>query len=90
MPEDIDIPSRPTGDSRPDITMPDGTKRTPRARLAKKIGIAERTLARKNTPTTYIGGVAYVDPDVATVAVVGEPLRRNQLPRRRARSGAAS
>lgn len=78
---DYEIPSRSTRDTRPDITMPDGRVLTPRARRAEEVGIAERTLARKNPETTYIGGVAYVDRDFSLRDIVGKLKRRNQPPK---------
>lgn len=79
-----DIPSRPTRDRRPDIVMPDGSVMTPRARLAEEIGISERTIARKNPPTVYIGNIAYISRAAGLESIVGKPIRRNTPSKRRA------
>jgi hypothetical protein len=63
--------------------LPNGRTLTPRARLAKKVKVAERTIARLNSPTTYIGGVAYVDHDATLLDIVGKLERRNQPPKKR-------
>jgi hypothetical protein len=78
-------PSRLTRDTRPDIKLPDGRTLTPRARAAKKKGIHDRTLARKNPKTTYIGGVAYVDDDETSLDLAKDLKRRCEpvKPRRR-------
>ena len=83
MSDDLNISSRPTRDSRPDITMPDGSVRTPRARLAKQVHLSERTIARLNTPTTYVGGCAYVDPAITLLDIAGKLQRRNAPPNKR-------
>lgn len=76
-------PSRPTRDTRPDITLPDGRVLTPRARLAKEIDVHERTLARGNHKTVYIAGVAYLDRTSALQDIAGKLERRKQPPKRR-------
>jgi hypothetical protein len=85
MPEPGTSTSRPTRDDRPDIRLPDGRVLTPRARAAKQVGVAERTMARRNPPTTYIGGVAYVDRD-STLADLANGLRRRNEPMKRRRN----
>ena len=83
MPEVLNIPTRQTRDTRPDITLPDGRTLTPRARLAKKVKLSERTIARLNTATTYVGGCAYVDHDATLLDIVGKLKRRNEQPKKR-------
>jgi hypothetical protein len=87
-------PGRPAGytrQSRQDIVLPDGEILTPRVKFARgDIGVSERTAARMNLPTTYIGGVAYVAKN-ASLRIVAELLvRRNQPPRRIRRAAEAA
>lgn len=77
------ITSRLTRDSRPDITLPNGRILTPRARLAKEVGVAEKTIARKNSATVYVGGVAYVDRDSALNDIAKGLRRRNEPAKKR-------
>jgi len=74
---------RPTRDTRPDITLPNGTILQPRVRIAARAGVCEKTLARMNLPTTYIGGVAYGDPDDMLKEIGASLKRKNQPPKRR-------
>ncbi len=80
---DLAIPSRPTSDDRPDITLPNGHVLTPRTRFAKELKVHPRSLARGNHKTVYIGGVAYLDRDAALLDIAGKLERRNQPPNRR-------
>ncbi len=76
-----------TRQSRQDIVLPDGETLTPRVKFANDdIGVSERTAARMNLPTTYIGGVAYVARN-ASLRVVAERVARRNQPARRTRRG---
>jgi hypothetical protein len=73
---------------RPDIQLADGSDvLTPRAKFARdELHISDRTAARMNLPTTYIGGVAHVLRK-ASLRIVAERVRqRNPEPRRRRRA----
>jgi hypothetical protein len=53
--------------------------------FADGIGVCEKTVARMNLPTTYIGNVAYV-PHNASLQVIAERVRRrNEPPKKRGR-----
>ena len=75
---DFDAPARQTRESRPDIPLPDGRTLTPRSRLAKELHIHERTLARKNVATMYVGGTAYVARESTLLALARELKPRNE------------
>lgn len=49
------------------------------------IGVCERTAARMNLPTTYVGGIAFVARDASLKIVADQLQRKNQPPKRRAR-----
>jgi hypothetical protein len=71
------------------IALPNGDHLEPRAELAGELGISDRTAARMNLPTTYIGNVAYVAHG-ASMAIIAARVRRPNQPepppkRRRAR-----
>lgn len=80
--------ARTRREDRPDIPLPNGRVLRPRFRVAEALGVDEKTLCRRTIETFRIGNLAYVDPDSATVALVGEPVRRNAPPKRRARQAA--
>jgi hypothetical protein len=68
---------------RPDITLPNGKVLRPRVRVATDLNVSERTIARMNVPTTYVGNISYIDVE-ATLKIIGDTLvRRNQPPKRR-------
>ena len=74
-----------TRQSRQDIILPDGEVLTPRAKFANNdLGVSDRTAARMNLETTYVGGVAYVLRNASLRTVAERVARRNQ-PRRTAR-----
>lgn len=75
-------------EARPSIHLPDGEVLEPRANFASELGVCDKTAARMNLPTTYVGGTAYV-ARTASLKIVAERVgRRNQPPqRRRTRSG---
>jgi hypothetical protein len=83
-------PGRPGGytrQARQDVVLPDGEVLTPRVKFANvDMGISERTVARMNLPTTYIGGVAYVPKNASLRIVAEHVVRRNQPPARRRRA----
>ncbi len=74
------------------IDLPDGDYLEPRAEFAgNTLGVSDRTAARLNLPTTYVGGLAYV-PHGASLAIIAGDVRRPRQPetptatrRRRAR-----
>jgi hypothetical protein len=53
----------------------------PRADFAKKLQVSDRTAARMNLPTTYIGNVAYIARN-ASLKIVAARVRRANPPRR--------
>jgi hypothetical protein len=75
-----------TRETRPDIPLPNGTKLKPRARVADELGVSERTIRRMNAETTFVGNVAYVNPDSVLQRIADTLKRRNQPPARRRRS----
>jgi hypothetical protein len=79
---------RLTAEDRPDIRLSDGRVLTPRARLADEIKVNERTLARRDPETVYVGGVAYVDRERTLQDIAQGLKRRNEPPKRRGRPAA--
>jgi hypothetical protein len=74
---------RPTRHTRPDIILPNGKILRPRVRIAEEAGLCEKTVARMNLPTTYVGGVAYGIPD-DMLKTIGDSLKsKNQPPKKR-------
>jgi hypothetical protein len=65
------------------IDLPDGDYLEPRSEFAAGLGVVDRTAARMNLPTTYIGGVAYVRHQKSLNDVAARVQRRNQPPRHR-------
>jgi hypothetical protein len=62
------------------IQLPDGRVLMPRAEFADDIlGEDERTTRRRNLPTVYIAGVAYVDRD-RSLDIVAEGVKRPNQP----------
>lgn len=56
----------------------------PRAEFAQEIlGVSDKTAARMNLPTTYIGNVAHVLKNASLKIVADRVRRRNQPPTRR-------
>jgi hypothetical protein len=78
--------SRPTRDDRRDINFPNGKKLRPRVRIAEDVGVCEKTLARMNPPTTYVGGVAYCNPDDVLKIISDSLTQKNQPPKKRRRA----
>jgi len=72
-------PRRFKREHRPDIALPNGKKLQPRRHFADEIGVSERTVKRLNPPTTYVGNVAYIEPD-ATVQLIADTLKRKNQP----------
>ena len=67
----------------PEIKLPDGEVLKPRRDFAHNvIGVCERSAARMNLPTTYIGGVAYVAENASLKIVADLVQRRNQPAKR--------
>jgi hypothetical protein len=79
-----DIPTTPaTAASRPrqrvpEIQLPGGDVLVPRADFVGKLGVCERTAKRWDLPTTYIGGVAFVQRDASLRIIASTVHRRNQ------------
>ena len=69
--------------SRPDITV-GGKIWKPRAKLAEQFGFVDRTAARQNWRTMYVGGVAYCSEEDALTDMVSQARRRNEPTKRRA------
>jgi hypothetical protein len=70
-----------TRDTREDIVLPSGEIAMPRARFAKtKLHVSDRTAARMNLPTIYMGGVAHVLVNESMEIVAARAERRNQPP----------
>jgi hypothetical protein len=73
--------------TRPRIPFPHSNDEgQARADLAAEIGIADRTAARKNWPTFYVGGVAYVMRNATLKLIAAEAKRRHEPQPRRGRS----
>jgi hypothetical protein len=66
------------------IELPGGKTLIPRAEFAGLLGESERASRRRNLPTTYIGGVAYVDRD-ASLEIVAEGVKRLNQPAAKSR-----
>jgi hypothetical protein len=79
---------RVRSEARPSIHLPDGEVLEPRANFAAEMGVCDKTAARMDLPTTYVGGVAYV-ARTASLKIVAERVRRRNHPpqRRRTRGG---
>jgi hypothetical protein len=75
----------------PEIKLPGGDTLVPRADFVSKLGVCERTAKRWDLPTTYIGGVAFVQRDASLQIIASTVHRRNQpaarLPHRGPRKG---
>ncbi len=73
------------------IPMPGGKTLIPRAEFADILGEDERTTRRRNPPTIYIGGVAYVEREGSFQIIAAGVKRANQSasPKRRATRGRA-
>jgi hypothetical protein len=83
---DIAPTQRHTRHTRPSIPLPDGEILTPRAQFAAQVlDVSDKTAARMNLPTVYIGGVAYVKRDASLKTVAGRVKLRNEPSRRRHR-----
>jgi hypothetical protein len=66
------------------IELPDGDYLQPRAEFAdSELGVCDRTAARMNLPTTYIGNVAYVRHNASLQVIAERVRRRNEPPKRR-------
>jgi hypothetical protein len=77
-------PQRQTRHTRPSISLPDGEILTPRAQFAADVlKVSDKTAARMNLPTAYIGGVAYVKHNASLKTVAGRAKQRSEPPRRR-------
>jgi hypothetical protein len=61
------------------IGLPDGDYLQPRVEFAAEIGVSDRTCARMNLPTTYVGAVAYIAHD-ASMAIIANGIRRPRQP----------
>jgi hypothetical protein len=71
--------SRPP-ETRADIPLPNGRVLMPRAKFARYyLNVHDKTASRMNLPTTYIGGVAYVDRD-ASLEMIGDGVRSRKQP----------
>jgi hypothetical protein len=66
-------------EQRPDVRLPDGRTLRPRIKFAGGVGISDKTAARMNLPTVYIGGVAYVDLD-SSLECIGDAARPRKRP----------
>jgi hypothetical protein len=65
------------------IDLPNGDFLEPRTEFAATLGVVDRTCARLNLPTTYIGTVAYVAHNASLNVIAERVRRRNQPPQRR-------
>jgi hypothetical protein len=68
------------------IDLPNGDYLEPRSEFASGIGVHDRTCARMNLPTVYVGSVAYVRHNESLNAIAARAQRRNQPPLRRLRT----
>jgi hypothetical protein len=78
-------PRKKRREDRPAITLPNGKVLLPRIMFAASVGLAERSVARLNLPTVYIGSCAYIDRDEGLRQLAAPLKRRNEPPRRRRR-----
>ena len=76
------LSARVRREARPRIYLPGGEVLEPRANFAAEMGVCDKTAARMDLPTTYVGGVAYV-ARTASLKIVAERVRRRNQPRRR-------
>jgi hypothetical protein len=83
MTENLTTRPRPTRDTRPDIKLSNSKTIKPRIRVATDVGLCEKTVQRMNAATTYVGNVAYVDPDEILKIIASSVKRRNQPAKRR-------
>ena len=65
------------------IDLPNGEFLQPRRDFAAEIGVVDKTCARMNLPTTYVGNVAYVAHNASLNILAERVQRRNQPPERR-------
>jgi hypothetical protein len=65
------------------IVLPNDKTLQPRVEFADEIGVTDRTCARMNLPTTYIGNVAYVEREESLGIIAGRIRRPNQPPPKR-------
>jgi hypothetical protein len=71
----------------PLIKLPGGKELMPRRDYADtELGVCERTVTRMNLPTTFIGGVAYIEVNGARQIVADSVRRRNEPPKSGRRS----
>jgi hypothetical protein len=61
------------------IDLPDGDYLEPRTEFADSIGVHDRTAARMNLPTTYVGAIAYVQHD-ASLRLLAAGIRQDRPP----------
>ena len=70
--------ARQTRDTRPDIILP-GEILRPRARFAREnVYTCEKSVARMNLPTSYIGGIAHIAVNAAMKIYAERIKRRNE------------
>ena len=62
----------------PEVRLPGGDVLVPRATFVGELGVTERTARRWNFPTTYIGGIAFVQRDASLQIIAASVRRRNQ------------
>jgi hypothetical protein len=68
-------------ESRAEILLPNGVVLVLRAAFGRGIlNVCDKTVQRMNLPTTYVGGVAYVDRD-ASLEIIGAGVRPRLQPR---------
>lgn len=80
---DISTAERRRPRERVSIQLPDGDVLDPRKKFADDLGVSEKTVARMNPPTTYIGNVAHVKRNATLQIISDRALRKNQPPKRR-------
>jgi hypothetical protein len=79
-------PRRVSPLDRPDIILPNGKVLAPRAKFARDyLSVHDKTVARMNLPTTYVGGVAHVDRD-ASLEMIGDGVRSRKQPTKQKKS----
>jgi len=67
---------------RPSIALPNGDTLEPRRKLAARLNLSERTVARMGLPTTYVGNVAH-HPVNESLNILAGRIKRPTQPRRR-------
>jgi hypothetical protein len=72
-------------ETSPRIALPDGDHLTPRKAFAARLGVCEKTVARMNLLTVYLGNVAHIK-ERAALQDLADRAKSHCLKRNRPRS----